>query len=350
LAGGFSTYYSDSPYTARRGNNPDAEDGELRQKSQRDTISGSVFVENKFSFNRFSVTPALRLETIHQSIEEKVNLGLVDAPTTKTNLSDDSYTDVVPLVGLGLNYELTEQIDFYGNVSQGYKAKTYADAVPIGVNDTISSSLDPGKTWTYEIGVRGTPQTWLTFDTSIFLIDYDDRFGRTNNHFQNVGRSINKGLDAAVNLDLIGLYDQLAETTHGERIGSFNLYANVELLDAEFVSGPLDGKTPQYAPDYLLRVGGIYRWGNRVKLAMMGTYVDNHFADDGNTVTSTVDFRIPSYVVWDLTAEVKVYKEMVSVIAGINNLFDEDYYSRVRSNGIDPAYGRNYYAGLSFAF
>jgi Fe(3+) dicitrate transport protein len=58
-------------------------------------------------------------------------------------------------------------------------------------------------------------------------------------------------------------------------------------------------------------------------------------------------------MVWDLTAEAKVYRSSVgdvSVIAGINNLLDEDYYARIRSDGIDPAYRRNYYAGLSFTF
>lgn len=83
-----------------------------------------------------------------------------------------------------------------------------------------------------------------------------------------------------------------------------------------------------------------------MKLALMGTFVDQHFADDGNAA----NFRIPSYAVWDLTFEAKVFKSNVSVIAGVNNLFDERYYSRIRSNGIDPANGRNYYAGLAFSF
>jgi Fe(3+) dicitrate transport protein len=346
LAGGFTTYYSDSPFTVRRGNAPDAEDGELRQKAQRETIYGAAFVENKFTFDRLSVTPAVRLENISQSIDEKLNLGTGETPTPKANLSKDSYVDVVPLVGLGLAYDLGARTELYGNVSQGYKAKTYTDAVPLGVNDTISSNLEPGKTWTYEVGIRGTPRKWLTFDTSLFLIDYDDRFGRVGSNFQNVGRSINKGWDVSAELDLIGLYDEFARTTHSETLGSFSLYGNVELLDAEFVSGPLEGATPQYAPDYLVRAGGIYRWKDRAKLALLGTFVGEHFADDANSA----NFRIPAYMVWDLTAEVKVYKNTVSVIAGINNLFDEDYYSRIRSNGIDPAYGRNYYAGLSFAF
>jgi Fe(3+) dicitrate transport protein len=348
LTAGFSTYYSDSPYTVRRGNTPDADDGELRQDAQRETIYGAVFAENVFRFGRLKVSPTARLEVLNQSIEERLNLGTGETSTPKASLSDDSYVDVVPLFGLGLAYDLGHSLEAYGNVSQGYKAKAYTDAVPLGVTDTISTNLDPGRMVTYEAGIRGTPWSWFSFDTSVFLIDYADRFGRVGSNLQNVGRSLNLGWDLAGELDLIGLYDAVAETTHGDTLGSFSLYGTVELLDAEFVSGPLDGRTPQYAPDYLVRAGGIYRWKDRVKVALLGTFAGEHFADDANSA----NFRIPSYKVWDFTFEWKVWKERMDVrlIAGINNLFDEDYYSRVRSNGIDPAYGRNYYAGASFAF
>lgn len=83
-----------------------------------------------------------------------------------------------------------------------------------------------------------------------------------------------------------------------------------------------------------------------MKLALLGTFVNKHFADDANSP----NFRIPAYAVWDLTAEIKVYRDKAGLIGGINNLFNEDYYSRVRSNGIDPAYGRNFYAGAFFRF
>jgi outer membrane receptor protein involved in Fe transport len=52
---------------------------------------------------------------------------------------------------------------------------------------------------------------------------------------------------------------------------------------------------------------------------------------------------------WDLTAEVKVHKNL-TLMAGINNLFDESYYARVRNDGIDPAYGRNFYLGGMVSF
>jgi hypothetical protein len=31
-------------------------------------------------------------------------------------------------------------------------------------------------------------------------------------------------------------------------------------------------------------------------------------------------------------------------------VFDEDYYSRIRNDGIDPAPRRNYYVGCALAF
>lgn len=346
LTAGGTFYYSDSPFTTRRGNEPDAEDGELRQEVDRESIYGALFVENKFTFGRLSVVPAARVELLSQRVDEKLNLGTGETLTPTSELSKESDFDAVPLFALGLEYDLGASSEAYFNVAQGYKPKTYSDVVPLGTNDTVSENLEPGESLTYELGIRGTPLPWLTFDTSLFLIDYDNRFGRVGSNLQNVGRSINKGWDAAAEVDIVKAIDTASGSNCAERFGSFSLYANVELLDAEFVAGPLDGKEPQYAPDYLLRTGAIYRWRDRVKVALMGTMVDEHFADDGNSA----NFRVPGYSVWDLTAEAKVYKDRVRVLAGINNLFDQDYYSRIRSNGIDPAARRNVYAGFSVAF
>jgi Fe(3+) dicitrate transport protein len=354
LTAGFTTYYSDAPFSVRRGETPTAEDGALRQQSRRGTAYGAVFAENKFTFAKFSVVPAVRLETIHQHITELVNDGTGEAVTPKAALSRDSYVEVVPLLALGLAYDLGRGHEAYANVSEGYKAKTFTDAVPLGTADTVSANLDPAHSWTYELGLRGAPQPWLTYDASVFLIDYDNRFGRVGANIQNVGRSINQGLDLALEVDLLGLYDSRTGGQPGERDLAFNLHGNVEFLDARFESGPLTGLTPQYAPDHLVRVGATLhskRWG---RVGLMGTFVDDHWANDNNGLFAAANPDssgfIPAYMVWDLTAEVRLYKETVSLLAGVNNLLDEDYFSRVRADGIQPAYGRNYYVGLSVKF
>ncbi|MCI0534352.1 MAG: TonB-dependent receptor [Verrucomicrobiales bacterium] len=347
FAGGIQLYHTDSPRTDERGAAPDADDGQVRNKNQRDIFYAPVFMENRFLFGNFSITPGLRLENIHQSVEEEVN---VEKTAAGTLLGDKSQFDFVPLFGVGLDYELPRSVVAYGNVSQAYRPKIFTEAVPTGGTTFVNNDLDEGTSMQYEIGVRGQPTPWLNWDTSLFWLDFDNQIGSVavpgGTSVENVGRAIHRGWEAALELELFGLSDALRGSANAEREHRLSLYGNVMLLDAEFVSGPRDGATPQYAPDHLFRAGAIYGWRDRGKIAVMGTFVDDHFADDANTAS----FLAPAYSVWDVTLEWKIYRENVSVLAGINNVFDEDYYARIRGDGIDPAYGRNFYAGLSFAF
>jgi Fe(3+) dicitrate transport protein len=77
----------------------------------------------------------------------------------------------------------------------------------------------------------------------------------------------------------------------------------------------------------------------------MGVMVSRHYGDDANSD----DFEIPPYVVVDLTMDWKFHKNWMAS-AGINNLLDRDYYSRVRADGINWAMGRNIYLGTSYQF
>ena len=43
-------------------------------------------------------------------------------------------------------------------------------------------------------------------------------------------------------------------------------------------------------------------------------------------------------------------KGRFGVFAGINNVFDEDFWAEVRDEGILPAYRRNYYGGVKIRF
>jgi len=103
------------------------------------------------------------------------------------------------------------------------------------------------------------------------------------------------------------------------------------LLNAEFTSGPNDGNTPAYAPDYQVKTGAIYSYKDTFKVSLLGTLVDDEFGDDGDSFEGF----IPAYNVWDLTAEFKFWKGRAGVFAGIRNVFDEDYWGEVREEGIN---------------
>ena len=56
--------------------------------------------------------------------------------------------------------------------------------------------------------------------------------------------------------------------------------------------------------------------------------------------------RIPQYTVVDFSGDDNP-TECVRLLAGISNLGDKAYYSCVFQNGLEPAFGQTYYAGIS---
>lgn len=333
-------YHVTSPRLDKRGATPDAETGTVRKDSDRYMNYVSLFAENLFKFDRLSVTPGVRLENIWQGIQEIKNLDKTTVP-----LADENEFDFVPLAGLGASFELSENTDIYGNVSQGYRPKIYTQAVPTSSGQTVNGDLEEGKSWQADIGIKGSPMPYLFWDASLFYMEFEDQIGTvgsTGQVMQNVGDARHQGIELATELNVLGLWDDLQGTKYSEQYGAVNLFANLMILDAEFNVGPNDGKIPAYAPDYITRSGVEYNHRDKTKVRFAGTFLDDHFANDSNSA----NFIVPSYKVWDLTGEHTIYKDNVSVFAGINNIFDEKYFARVRSDGIDPADGRNYYCGL----
>jgi Fe(3+) dicitrate transport protein len=340
LAAGVLLYGVDSPFTQEQGQTPWADSGVLQRDIDRTTRTAALFAENRFNFGRLKIVPGARLEMIDIGIDENI-------PTTpELGLRSEDDFSTVLLPGIGAAYDLGSDTEAYANATTGYKPRTYADVVPLNSGDTISSDLDPARSTMYETGLRGTPLSWARFDSSVFLATFTDQFGRVGSNIQNVGDSETYGLDLMTEFATVRLYDSLMGSKLADMIGDINLFWNAQFLNAEFTEGPVDGKTPQYAPDYVMRTGVTYDFDRRYKLAFLGTFVADHYADDANTANR----YIPSYKVWDLTAEAEIIPSHLSLVAGVNNIFDEKYYARIRSNGIDPALPRNLYGGVVLRF
>ncbi len=339
LTAGLLAYFSDSPREDQRGATPDADTGALRNKSDREMRYLSLFAEHLFRVGPLSVTPGVRLEHLWQQVKEHVN---ADKTGAGTPLAEADEFDWVPLFGIGAAYDIAPQTQLYSNLSQAYRPKIFTQAVPTGATNVINNDLEEGKSWLFDVGARGRPWNVLSWDASYFLMKFYDQIGTSGNTIENVGDAIHQGLEWATEVDLVALYDATRGATSQGQVGSLSPFFNLMLLDANFTEGPQDGKTPQYAPQYTMRFGGQYRFKDRVKLDLGSVFVDDHFADDSNLASRTV----PSYKVWDLTGEIALWKDCLTLVGGINNLFDERYYARIRSDGIDPAPERNLYGGV----
>ncbi|HEV2840242.1 MAG TPA: TonB-dependent receptor plug domain-containing protein [Chthoniobacterales bacterium] len=386
FAGGVYFYHALQERTDKRGATPFAEDSnDLRNLALGETWNGSIFAENRFHFGRLSIVPGFRFEFLDTSLDEEINVAKTTA-NPPFPLGEESDFTVVPLFGLGISYVLVEgtqtsttepattdpkhydskksavatvteaglpRLELFGNVSQGYRPRTYGELVPTSANGFVNSNLEEGHSWEAEIGLRGRPLPYLKFELSGFYIRFDDQiaeFTATNpapppaqiTVTDNVGDARYWGVEASMELDVLAMLNGGAESP----FGSLNLYANVVFLDAEFIAGPFEGNTPVFAADYLLKTGAIYRWKDTVKVGFIGTMIDDHYA----TADNAYQRFIPAYQVWDLTAEVNFCHGRIGVFAGVGNLFDEDFWAEARDEGIVPAYGRNYYAGVSLKF
>jgi Fe(3+) dicitrate transport protein len=377
FTGGLYFYHAVQDRFDSRGLTPGAQEGILRRFNTGTTWDGSIFAENRFHFGRLSIVPGMRLEFLQQSLQENVN---ITRPPTDPLLSSSDFS-FVPLFALGLDYVLVEgqvpapapmgkddgkemknvatvmtpgglpRLELYGTVAQAYRPRTYGELVSTAPDGVVNGDLTEGNSLQFELGIRGKPLPYLTFDVGGFYFVVDDQvgeitgvnaMGNTFTTTQNVGDARYAGFEATTELDILAMINGGTESPYGQ----FNLYGNVTLLDTEFTGGPTEGFDTTYAPDYQVKVGGIYRWKDRVKVGLLGNLVGSSFADANNTP----DHFIPAYAVWDLTAEVNFCKGRVGVFAGINNLFNEDFYAEIRDEGIVPAYKRNYYGGLKIRF
>ncbi|HUG12663.1 MAG TPA: TonB-dependent receptor [Opitutaceae bacterium] len=341
---GAQLYRSKSPRTDSRGNSADATTGTVRIQSEREIFYTPVFAENLFRFGALSITPGARLEFVDQEVRELVNVTRTDTP-----LQNRDERVSVPLFGIGVAYDLPAQkAQLYANASESYRPMIFTEAVPNGATTVVDGDLEEGRAIQYELGYRAEPASGLVLDASVFYLEFDNQIGSTtlsngSTFVANIGRAVHKGIEIGASYDLLA---RRASQTAGTPAASLSVYANALLLDAEFKEGAAIGKTPQYAPDHVVRTGVIYTRGEGLKLALTGTLSADSYANDDNTAQRYV----PAYAVWDLTAEWRVPNTMVRLIGGVNNVFDQDYYSRVRPDGIDPAPLRNFYVGAALEF
>lgn len=346
LTAGTTGYLSDSPRTRHVSDdirssrqNP----ADIAFEQDRAVNYTALFVENLFSLGRLSVVPSMRYERINYDLEDVVtsaslNRGPIDLDRTANET----------LFGLGLMYQTGERSELYGNVSESYRPQRFDDLINPASELAASNGPDVSRGMNYEIGYRSQPIDQLVFDISLFRIDFEDKIEQILVNIADVER-INSGDARHQGLEFNIEYDVLSGS---ER--SLTLFANGSLLDAEItnsVNASLEGNEPAFAPDHMIRAGLIYN-DTQWKASLTATLVGDQYWQDSNLPRGSgaglIEAKIPSYEVLDFSLEYRPTARW-TVYGGVNNLLDEDYYSRVRTDGIEPALERTVYAGVRFA-
>ncbi|MES1214043.1 MAG: TonB-dependent receptor [Bacteroidota bacterium] len=320
------------------------------------TYNYAVFAENMLQLSpRFSITPGVRYEIINTDLT-----GVINNATYPVSYAGKRN---FPLFGVGSQYQVNNQTQLYGNISQAYRPYLYAAVTPADRVDQVDPDLKDSKGYDIDLGYRGRLQDFLTFDVNGFYLFYGDRVGlitAKNNSggnyllSTNIGNSIAKGVEAYFELSLPAIIK-------GGPVNNFDikLFNSLSYTHARYTSATLNkagintsikGNKVENTPEWIDKTGVTFIY-KTFTTTVQHSYTDENYNDAFNTVSSSngVLGMIPSYHVWDWSLEWRFLRGY-HFSAGVNNFTDNRYFNRritmYPGPGILPADGRTFYCSL----
>ena len=313
----------------------------------------AAFAENIFRINdKFLIIPGIRYEWLEGSSSGRNGYTSGGAEIILQNITRGrSFV----LAGIGTEYHITKATEVYANIYQAYRPIQFANMQAPPTTDVVDPELKDAKGYNIDLGYRGKVKNFLQFDVSGFYLQYDNRVGTITvsgtpsyRLITNVGSSTSKGFEGYVEFNPIRAF---GKSKHAELI----IFSSYGYTDAKYSGDHKDastkGKKVENAPTNIFR-GGITGGYKGFLLTAQISSVGETFSDANNTVAASTNGNtglIPSYTVTDLTATYKFSKGL-NLKAGINNLFDERYFTR-RAGGYPgpgalPADGRTFFISI----
>jgi len=240
---------------------------------------------------------------------------------------------------ISLNYELNGQARLYGLVSRGYKAG--------GFNPSLARALGPGaelgpeaiaydpeKLMNYEAGLKGL---WLegrlNAELAVFYMDRQDMQLRSSAQFTD-----NPNDFVFITSNAEGHSYGMEASLAWQISDRWRLHGSLGLLESKIdayglqreadIDGELIGRNFAHAPPYTLNLGASYAtatgWVARVDFNAIGSYYFDYSHDEKSGAYQTVNLKVGKQ------------GRHWSVYAWVRNLFDESFYTRGFSFGLEP--------------
>ncbi|MFD2720765.1 TonB-dependent receptor domain-containing protein [Hymenobacter monticola] len=326
----------------------------------------AAFAENIFYLSeKFSVTPGVRYEYILTRSNGTLDVINRDLAGNIIQIrSQDEHRESgrgFVLGGLGLNYKPREQLEIYGNVSQNYRSITFSDMQIVNPSSVIDPNLQDERGYSADLGVRGEKTGRLTYDVSLFALNYGNRIGEIqeydnlNNVYRrrlNAGRAFIAGLETYGELELLHWRDAPADAAAESPAArtQWSVFGNVALIRGRYVESQLNevrGKRVEFVPDVNLKLGTRAGYGP-FKASLQYVYLSDQYSDATNAPEgggSAVIGLIPAYQILD--ASLSWERRWLKLEASVNNLADARYFTRRATAypgpGILPSDGRSYF-------
>jgi Fe(3+) dicitrate transport protein len=344
---GIRAHFENQDRLQQNGATPTARTGVLVENNLRSNTAYSGFVQNRFLFGGWTVTPGVRLE--HVRYERTNQLGNAGNGVT----GDTTLTRFIP--GIGVSHTTGERVTVFAGVHRGF--------APPRTEDIISNTggvidLDPELSWNYEVGARTALVRGVGLDATFFRMDYENQVipaslaGGVGAALTNGGSTMHQGIELRAQVDSAPItgsahdvYLRLSYTYLPVAEFTGRRFSNIGGFSAVSVSG---NRLPYAASqNAVVTLGYSYSaFDARVEAAHTG----DQFGDDLNTVAPTADGQrglIPAYTVWNAAVNYTVNRS--TLFLTVKNIGDSLFIVD-RTRGILPGSPRLVQAGIRIGF
>lgn len=293
----------------------------------------SYYGQNTTYLGDWSVTPGFRVERISSSDNNNIN----------GDRGTDNQTEFLPSFGVAWN-GLTNTTIFAG-VHKGISPSR------ANRDSDIQSETNPEKSTLYEVGFRSNYFNGIAFETALFHNRIKDTIIDNGATFSNSGKSEQTGIEIAGRVNFGEIYN----TTNNIYISSAYTY----IPQAKYKSSEdpeTRGNRMQYAPRNMLNldVGFEHKAGWDARIGVQ--HVGKQFVDDVNSRRESLDGSrtgtdgiIPSYTIWNASANYRVPNTGVTLFAAVENLFDKEFLVS-RNEGKLVGRDRLFFGGITYDF
>jgi len=320
------------------------------------SYNSAAFIENIFRLSdKLYLIPGVRYEWLKGTASGRNGLGSTGSEIILQNITRSRSFF---LSGIGSEYHITTKTELYANISQAYRPIQFANLQAPPTTDIVDPDLKDARGYNLDIGYRGKVKNYFRFDISGFYLQYNNRVGTiipTGSSYRlitNVGASTSKGIESYIEFDPIVAFSNSANT-------NLILFSSYSFTDARYSGDHKDANTKnkkvENAPQDIIRAGISFGY-KKFLFTTQFSFVGSSFSDANNTYNSSSNGNtglIPSYSITDLTASYKFSKNL-NLKAGINNLWDNRYFTRRAGGypgpGAMPADGRTLFLSIGAKF
>ncbi|WP_076592834.1 TonB-dependent receptor family protein [Herminiimonas arsenitoxidans] len=283
------------------------------------TDAHAVYIDDKIAFGAWRITPGLRFEHINSLRHDRSTGGDFEVKNNK------------PLPSLNVAYLLTQDVTLFANygTSFGVVQNTQLNTM------TPANPLQPELAKTIEAGARWKSKNFSA-EITAFNIRFDNQIQSVGSGatlaYYNLGKTEHKGIETAIDYT----FDKAGP------LAGFNAYANYTYTRAKQESGLTAGNDVPFYSRNTDTVGMRYvtgPWG----FNLSSTHQSKQYADDKNTVAESADGSngiIPGFRLWNAQVNWKSpNKKGLELLAGLNNLTDERYFTRTTDGNLGKLVG-----------